>query len=265
MKPRSGGLAAVLAEQGRRYCRHIRDCRRRCDETHVHDVRTCARRLLSLLELYCALRPHIRLGKLRQAIKRQLDALDELRDTQVMLIAVADSLRQLPGLAVFHDHLRRRERQLLAQTAAYLRDHGTGPIRRKLNKAERRCRRRLADCDLNAEITGILAQLVAVISARRAVVDPQNPATIHHLRIAVKKLRYTLAAVHSLLPEFPQQQYQDLPEYLSLMGDIQNSVVLEQALAGFYGASLPAEIREHCLRQRRELLDAFQDYRPQWL
>ncbi|MDD4914733.1 MAG: CHAD domain-containing protein [Methylococcales bacterium] len=263
---RQGGklLAAVLEQHSQKYRNRLKACRRRCDETAVHDARTAARRLLSLLELLRAIRPEIGLDKLRRRIKAQLDAFDELRDTQVMLLEIAARVEALPALAPFLHDLRRREQQLLTQAAAYIKSRPAGPLRRQLKKAGHRCRRQLKGCDLRVETTKVINILNAAVGSRRQAADPRDLTTIHHLRIAVKKLRYTVAAVQSLLPDYPLGQYDSLPAYLTLMGNIQNSAVLIRALEQYYLQGVPADVRAFFQQQQQALLEEFENHDALW-
>jgi CHAD domain-containing protein len=255
-------LLAALEQHGDNYRKRLKKCHKYCHEPAVHKVRTAARRLLSVVDLLRSIRPKARLGKLRQHIKAQLDAFDELRDTQVMLLETARQVSTLPTLLPFQHYLQRREQLLLVDCRAFIHQQSAGALRRKLKKARRRCRRQLQDCDPHHEQNRVIDNLNASVLDRLQAVNPLDLASIHHLRIAVKKLRYTLSATGDLLPEYPPLHYDLLLKHLELMGNIQNSEVLTAALEKFYVQGVPLDVQYFFQQQQTDLLDAFSNLEP---
>ena len=79
----------------------------------------------------------------------------------------------------------------------------------------------------------------AIVNQRYALVDPNQPATIHRLRIAFKKFRYMIEAIYPVLQNFPADFLKRMHEYQAAMGDIQDMEVALQELADF-GELAPA-------------------------
>lgn len=251
-------LLDALGSHWDKYHKRLKACSRNINEQAVHDLRTSTRRLLSVIELVRALEPCSKLGRVREMFKTQLDGFDDLRDTQVMLIEIAKTVDRLPELTPFQHHLQEREQQLLFQTQAFIKNFSTGKLKRKLKKSQGRCKKKLtAKKDINLAVLAVIDSLYATALTRRQTMDPSQLPTIHHLRIAVKKLRYTLAVIHPILPGFPEEQLKSMQEYLTLMGDIQNSSVLFQALESFFDAGVPLSVKEHFRLQQLALLEAF--------
>jgi hypothetical protein len=85
-------LELLLAAPDRLYGKYLLG-RNRCQAAFsaesVHDLRIAVRRMLALVERLQAIEPQPRLKKLRRDFKAQLDSLDDLRDTQVLLAELA--------------------------------------------------------------------------------------------------------------------------------------------------------------------------------
>jgi CHAD domain-containing protein len=174
-----------------------------------------------------------------------------------MLLEVENNLGQLPTLAPFCLYLQQREQQLLVLANAYIKNQSAATLHLKLRKARHRCQRLLKSSDLPAEITRVINGLNINVSDRQQEVDVDDLDSIHHLRIAVKKLRYTLTVTQSLLPEYPPAQLQALLDYLTLMGDIQNSAVLSHALQQYYSQGVPTDIQQYFQQRQQKLLVGF--------
>ena len=101
----------------RTYRSELKRCQAEPTEEAVHDLRVATRRLLALIDLLRDIAPNPRLQKLRQTLKKQFDSLNDLRDTQVMLVETLESLDELLELEPFQKYLNKRERRLLRSTA----------------------------------------------------------------------------------------------------------------------------------------------------
>ncbi|MGD0958470.1 MAG: CHAD domain-containing protein [Methylomonas sp.] len=258
IKPPDGKLLQnALTKHGYKYSKRLKSCRRDVSEESVHRLRTGSRRLLALIELFRELAPQNRLDKLRRHIKMQLDGLDELRDTQVMLQEIGKAAETLPELIPFQRRLLQRERRLLAEVQVFIKKLPAGKLKRKLKRTERRCKRLMAGSDINAAVLTVIDNVYATVLARRSAINPEQLPSLHHFRIAVKKLRYILAAAQPMLPGLPEDHAKKMQNYLTLLGDIQNSAVLFQNLAEFYAAGVPAAVQAHFQHSRQLLLDEF--------
>ncbi len=91
----------------------VKICRREFSEEAVHDLRVATRRLLAVLDIARALDPGSRLQKTRRFLKDQIDDLDDLRDAQVMLVEVSETIESFPDIKPFEIHLQEHEKHLL--------------------------------------------------------------------------------------------------------------------------------------------------------
>ena len=69
--------------------------------------------MLALIQLLNSIAPRPRLQKLNRAFKDQLDEFDDLRDTQVILAEISETIQELPQLQKFQYHLQVVEENLL--------------------------------------------------------------------------------------------------------------------------------------------------------
>ena len=262
-KPAGKLLLNSLDANWRDYRLCVNTTRRACSETAIHDLRLAIRRLLALLELCRKLSPDPGLDKLRQQFKAQLDRLDALRDTQVMRLEISGQTNSLPELTAFLHQLHLQELQLLQETAAFIRHIPLGIMKRKLKNARHRCQTHLAGKAVNAEILAVIDDIYHSALQRYQLINPAELSSLHHLRISLKKLRYLLTDLTPLLSDLDNKQLPAIKDYLSLLGDIQNSAVLHQALADFYPQSLPAAVAEYYHAQQQALLNRFMQNKQQ--
>lgn len=256
-------LLDALDNHWTRYRKRLKTCRDDISEDAVHELRIATRRLLSLIELIRTLVPQRQLNKLRKILKTQLDGFDELRDTQVMLIEISNTVDTLPELTPFLLDLKRREQQLLLETETFIETLTIGELKRKLKKSHGRCKPRLAKYDANIAVLATIDDAYAEALDRYQAIDPTQLASIHHLRIAVKKLRYMLTSVQALLPGLLEDHLQQLQTYLTRMGDIQNSAVLMETLERFFKPDTPPAIRQYYSQQQLDLIAAFMGSREE--
>ena len=182
-----------------------------------------------------------------------------------MLLEIASRQEELPALTPFFEHLQQREQQLLGQTQAYIKTFYLGKLKRKLKKARNSCRRRSKNADILPAVLDVIDSVYASAVFRRQAVDPLQLPTLHHLRIAVKKLRYLLLIAHPLLPGFPTELPKNMQNYLTLMGDIQNSAVLSQNLENFFGEGTPEGVQQYFQKQQQDLLREFMERKDELL
>ncbi|MBD9355345.1 CHAD domain-containing protein [Methylomonas albis] len=256
---KTGGkpLLEALEKHWRQYRKRLHACRQSANEDNVHELRVSTRRLLALIELLHVLGPQPTLLSIRKALKKQLDGFDELRDTQVMLFEAAKTLPILPELEPFLAHMHRCEQQLLKENQSFIASLYQPKLRRKLKKAGKRFKIQTADIDLQLALPTAIDQIYAAALSRYQELDPANLASIHHLRIAVKKWRYSLLAIQFTDSALAKIELNPLKNYLTRMGDIQNSVVMLQTLELFFQHQIPTEIERHYQRQQQVLIDSF--------
>src|SRR5215813_4876608 len=106
-------LQEALDGRWKNYRAELKRCRTEFSNEAVHDLRASARRMLAFIQLVSYISPRPRLQKLNHAFKEQLDEFDDLRDTQVILADISETLQELPQLHAFHSYLLEVEKRLL--------------------------------------------------------------------------------------------------------------------------------------------------------
>ncbi|QSB02391.1 CHAD domain-containing protein [Methylomonas sp. EFPC1] len=250
-------LLDALERHWRQYRKRLKACRQTASEDNVHELRINTRRLLALIELLHALEPQPTLLSIRKVLKKQLDGFDELRDTQVMLFEAAKTLPILPELEPFLAYMHRCEQRLLLENHSFIARLYQPKLRRKLKKAGKYFKTQTADIDLKQALPSAINNIYGLVINRYEALDPTIPASIHHLRIAVKKLRYTLLAAQCLDSTHAETDSSLLKSHLTRMGDIQNSVIMLQTLELFFQHQIPSAIEQYYRRQQQELIDSF--------
>lgn len=256
-------LLQAMDKRWETYREQIKTCRRAFSEEAVHDLRVAARRLLALADLIRAVRPHPRLQKIRKALKGQLDEFDALRDTQVMLAEVSETLESLPELKPLQQILQKRERRLLREAEEFIEALKPAGIARRLEKT----RAEIANTDpgtvFDEAVLHAVDEAYATVLQRYAWIDPAQPATIHRTRIAFKRFRYMVEIVHPLLANFPPTHFKQMHDYQAAMGEIQDAEVFLFTLAELTEAEAPEAIRRHYQQQHAQAIAAFLERKAQ--
>ncbi len=225
-------LRDTLNSRWDKYKSELKTCRREFSEEAVHDFRVAARRLLSLLELLREILQDPGIKKARRVMKDQLDELDELRNTQVLLADLSESIVDTPMLRPFQAHLQKKERKLLRTTRKEIKSMQTASVAKRIKQLEQA----MGDPDLaslDTSLFSVVDEAFAIVMQRYALVDPSLPSTIHRVRLAFKKFRYMVEVIHPILQGFPADYLKNLHNYQSAMGDIQDMEVALQELADF--------------------------------
>jgi phosphohistidine phosphatase len=254
-------LGDSLGAQWRRYRRRLKRCQRHFSEEAVHDSRVATRQLLSTIELLGTFISERDIRKARRSLKRHLDTLDPLRDTQVQLIYVGRMKSAFPAARAFHAWLRNRETRFTRETRKAVKCIRTGRLGRRIaafEKEVRRQRKQVTRKQASAQIQRAMNRAFARVErlCRRARAD--DIQTIHRTRIAFKRFRYMAEALSPLLPAVTEEHLHAMRGYQVMMGDIQDLEVLLAAVDKFArkekaDAAVVRQIKNE-LAHRRQML-----------
>jgi CHAD domain-containing protein len=145
-------LINSLEQRYSKYVAERQRCKGEFSEEAVHDLRIASRRLLALLTLLRAIDPQPRLQQLRRLFKNQLDGLDELRDTQVMLAEISETIAILPEIQPLEKYLQKREKRLLKTVEQEVRALKNSVISRHIEKIQQDLIGPLAGQDFTASL-----------------------------------------------------------------------------------------------------------------
>ena len=244
-------LLESLGERWKSYRKAVKRCRKRPSEPSVHHLRVETRRLLSTLALLSYLSNTVQLRKAQEALKKQLDAFDDLRDTHVQLLYTATMLRDFPELKPLVRRLQRREKSLIKPAARTAQRSKLKRVRRRINATKSQLKVAFARTGVlhGPRLTGTLAlsphrghfrpavRLAQAVQRAfdrvvelRHQINPAQLETIHYTRIAFKRFRYMIELLQPVLPAIKPRQLISMDQYQTMMGEIQDMGVLIERL-----------------------------------
>jgi CHAD domain-containing protein len=216
-----------------KYQESFKLCRKDFSKEAVHDLRVATRRQLTMLEIIEMLFLGMKGRKLRRELKRQLDRLDELMDTQVQIAFVEEEMSEVEDISAFIKYLYRREASLLKQVDHTIRGISIAGQMRRLADIRQAVEARLQVPDVRARLIGAVDRSYENVLHCYARIDPQDTETIHRTRIAFKSLRYAIEIIHPLLARYPANLLKAMNEYQGWMGCIQDVEVLQGMIVAF--------------------------------
>ena len=254
-------LIGALDERWEKYRAELKNCRNEFSEEAVHDLRVATRRLRAVMDMLRLLDPEPRVKKVRLFLKEQLNALDELRDTQVMLGEVSESLAHFPDLKAFEEHLQSREKKLLRKTRKEIKDSEPADLEKRMEELRSWIEENVQGRGWTARLWSVVDQVYARAMQALGEVDPSQPASIHRLRVAFKKFRYTVEVVYPVLWGFAEECLEQMHDYQTRMGDVQDASVFLSILTEYAGqaeeAASLAAVQKAFEKRQKELINKF--------
>jgi len=252
-------LLAALDQRWKKYRAELKRCRAEFSNEAVHDLRVAARRMLALVQLLNSIAARPRLQKLNRAFKDQLNEFDDLRDTQVILAELSETIQELPQLQKFQYHLQVVEEDLLKTLRKKLKVIDLFDVSKRIRKT-RESLETNSDDELALQTLQAVDHAFLVTKQRHSWIDSAQSATIHRVRIAFKAFRYMVEIIQPLLKDFPPDNLKQMNDYQSLMGEIQDVEVIMQTLADFPSSASSFDhqsVRQYYERRHAEATSAF--------
>lgn len=258
-------LAESVHEARRRYRKRLARCQRQFSESAVHELRIETRRLLALLDLLEGLHFPEPFKKLRKTFKKRLDAFDDLRDTHVQLELLKPLWPDFPEACDLRKLLRKCEKRLVPKLSSKVRTTKNGRLNRQLKQVEKALRQRgktsAAGRANSLEQTFLASEFRRVLALRRRIRRNQ-PGTIHRMRVAFKRFRYTAELLQPFVPQFTPEYLARMKDFQGGAGNIQDLAVLLARLENYVKTGeLPLQdirnLRSELLRQERQAIDSF--------
>ncbi len=225
-------LLDSLDKQRAAYRENLKLCRTEFSRKAVHDLRTSIRRLLATLDVIAFVTSASRIEQLSDRLKEQLDDFSDLRDLQVMLDRVSEDIRELPELEPFLNYLEKREKRKQRSVEKDIQSLKPGGVDKRLLKVQGAVEDLSAD-ELHDKLPQAVDEAYLTVMQRYGEIDPAQLISIHHLRVAFKKFRYMVEAIHPCLPDFPEAQLPHMHDYQTQMGNIHDGQVFLETLAEF--------------------------------
>lgn len=212
------------------YRKRFKAARRDVSEETVHDLRVSARRFLALLGIMRSLEKRPRVKKVRRFVKKQLDQLDQLHDAQVMLQEITERAASLHELDAFCQYLARRTKRLERKAHKRIRASRPSELKPMVKRIRGVAEKHSEAPALLDRLSGAVDEAHAATVEAFAALNPEDPATIHRVRIAFKKFRYMIETIRPLLPGYPEGYLERMHEYQDAMGRIRDTTVLVDSL-----------------------------------
>ncbi len=201
------------------------------DVEGVHQMRVASRRVRAGLPIFSTCFKVGQYDRWRRGIKGVTKALGEARDIDVQVEYLQDMLEkvtdeQMPGVRSILDHQVRQRKDLQDQIVGWLdnlKDEGILiEMADRLSKTVQRLESHKADVHSRAGYAAGLAnvslRVAAALKLEEFVADPEAKDQHHALRIAVKRLRYTLEAFKPLFDDQLKKEIGELKEVQDLLG-----------------------------------------------
>ncbi len=260
-------LVDALDGRWEKFLAELRSNRRRCTEPSIHDLRVATRRMIATLDAVGAVLPGGAPSQVRGKLKRLLKGFNDLRDLHIQRMHFQSLRLRFPVLQPFLGALRIRERALVREAAQTIAGMKTRAMEQEIARAAESLvlvtAGLEADQAARAALFGALAATFVRAAGLRKRVTPGDPASIHALRVAFKKFRYTVEVLTPLLPKSGKKQFKAMNAYQTRMGEIQDLEVVGTALTmhppGRF-RTMPASllpVHQYITQRRTELVDRF--------
>ena len=217
------------------------------DIEYIHRMRVASRRLRSALALFQDTLPRKKFADWDNQVKRITRALGVARDTDVQIAALDECLRILPelrfksGIERLKLRLQQRRQLLQAKVLKALDDWEAGAIGEEMSQS---LRQTLVQARLNQveavsplvfqrAYSNISLRLEEFLSYESCVRRPEQIAELHAMRIAAKRLRYTVEIFAPLYEDELKEPLKAVREAQELLGDIHDCDVWAQYLPEF--------------------------------
>ena len=256
-----GRLCASLKQQWKRYRKRLKRCQKRFSEKAVHASRVETRRLLSVVELLEPFFSAPLARKIRRALKKYLDTFDELRDTQVQLLLVAELRKNSPAARKFHSHLEKCEARFSKQTRRAIKQVKSGRLAKLVENCRAQVGKHIKETEPELTATMLWRSVNRAfdrVGQLKSRINPRDTRSIHCTRIAFKRFRYMLESLSRCWPVPGKRLLTQMHDYQTLMGNIQDEQVLLQAFDKWDdGTSAARHFRQELIKRRKQLIQHF--------
>jgi triphosphatase len=168
----------------------------------VHDLRVGIRRMITVLEFFAVFEPaDLKLiSKMRKRFKKTLALLGPLRDVHVAQVGI-QKLKSLRSHPQFGGFLKREAAAEMKRVVRKLTNRKRNDLRDSMDTLAKRARNIRSD-EADSRIPPMAEMLIRKRTRRlenaRRLFRPSSGASLHKMRIAVKKLRYCFETIAEL-------------------------------------------------------------------
>jgi CHAD domain-containing protein len=242
--------AQYIRRQAKQLAKQLDGVRAAEDIEFVHRARVTTRRLRAALRMFDGCFAPKRIKRWRKAIRRTTTALSDARDRDVQIELLCGALSELsakecfPGIArilVGLEHDRERLQRRVVKAVGRLRAKGVLREMRRLGKniirksdsTPQTVQTPLALAQIGQHI---LRQLERLLQQQHSLANPDDRAGHHAMRIAAKRLRYTLEISRAMCPGRLDEAVEAIKRVQTLLGDVHDCDVWLDHLDAFAAA-----------------------------
>jgi CHAD domain-containing protein len=224
--------------------REIEGVREAKDIEFIHRMRVASRRIRSCLPLFEECFPPKKYRQWRKEIRNITRALREARDADVQIAFLKtynEKLKEesLPGAQRYLLRLRQRREQMQPRVIKAIDRLLESGVVEDMEKLCRKMRRGRRHAGVNSPetyqkaIVHITSRLDEMFAHEASVYIPENIKEHHAMRIAVKRLRYTMEVFSSLYEGEPENQITVCKKLQDMLGDMHDCDVWMDYLPQF--------------------------------
>jgi len=231
-------------------------------EKNIHDFRVCIRRFLAVNSLIFQLTGNNDCVELKLMLKYQLKLFNPLRDNQVQFLKTYELVYNFPVLYKYLHFLLDREETLVSPLEEAISSFEINKIKDFVSKIIEDITEKIKSRDLGKkELINLAEARFNKVINKYKLVNPNDLRTIHKVRLAYKKFRYTM----EILREIIKLTDEDLILMKSLqttMGNIQDNAVYFRNFGDFsimqnLEEKKAEEVKNHILQIRKLLIEEF--------
>jgi CHAD domain-containing protein len=205
------------------------------------------------------------INKARRNLKKHLDLLGPLRDTQIQLSCVEELCPRFPELAGAIRTAAKREKKLAARIGKKVKRTKVANLKELVVRSRKKLAARPVDASVRQRrlqaLRGAVDSAFESVVERRRAINPRDPATIHRMRVAFKEFRYRVEIMNRVLPQLSARRLMQMNEFQRVMGDIQDIEVvfgcLEDVERKKENIGSLRRVHEYLARRRDALVTAF--------
>jgi len=260
-------VIAALDQRHQNFVLQLARVRRRPSEPGIHDLRVATRRLIAVMDMVSEIVEVSSLRRRRKGLRSFLKGCNVVRDAHIQKLALSRLRPGFPVLGTVLRQMRTREAVLLRDMGKRIRAVDADGIRATIGEAEEALLRLSMNPSLvsasRVMMMGMLAEAFSRVIHRKDVLNTSEQATVHRMRVAFKKFRYTLEILAPLLPRVTADLRKQMNAYQTAMGKIQDTVVVLDGIATFErthpisGRLALVGVRQQVLRRQRQLIQVF--------
>jgi len=213
------------------------DARRHLDEATIHDLRVATRRMSAVLLLLEAILGKDGASSTRRRTKRVMKRLGTLRDIQVQ-ISIVKKWNSTDSARGFLESLEQVEKREKKTVRDYLSADRRKRLLRRLRDFERDAAKQLKkmpDATVQATLERVITQQRDDVKAADNQLARSDPQSLHALRIASRKLRYSLEATADTVGAAPESELEALRQRQTELGRKRDLQLLDEKYAEWQG------------------------------